>query len=126
MSGRRSGEPSGCSTGAILASRRSDRSATASADCVAVAFAAIAVALASSDTATMAAAVTAGISHAVPTATIPTAGRCPTTTTAASSATTSAPTAAFGERRPYYQCNDSESEHEHSESRHVACLPWIF
>ena len=109
----------------MLAARRRDRCAATGADGVTAPT--IGVALSGSNT--MAAAVTAAIAPSVP------AGSGPTTASSASSAATAAPSAAtaaataapaapaFSERRTYGQGNHAESEHEHTKTRHVACLP---
>ena len=85
----------------MLAARCRDGCPTTGADCVAVSAPAIVITLAGSDVAAMAATV-------------------PTTRTAAASTSAAA---TLGDRRTYGQDNDSDSEHEHTECRHVACLP---
>src|SRR5262249_2366298 len=55
------------------------------------------------------------------------AGSCPASSAATSSTTaaTSTTAAALSQRRTYGQGNDSESEHEHTQDCHVACLPGL-
>jgi hypothetical protein len=65
---------------------------------------------------------------AIPTAVtipVPTTVTIPGSSTGSSTAatTTTATSAAFGQRRACRQSSDCESEHEHSESCHVARLP---
>lgn len=121
MARPRAGEPPGSGTGALVATRCRDRGSATGADGVtaAVTVAAIGVILAGSNTVTMAAALTAAIASSVP------AGSCPTSSAATSSTTTatSSTATALSQRRTYGQGNDSESEHEHTEDCHVACLP---
>src|SRR5215470_1902364 len=99
----------------MVATRCRDRCSTTGADGVTAAattVASIGVILAGSNAVTMAAA----IASSVP------AGSCPASS-AATSSTTAATAAALSQRRTYGQGNDSESEHEHTEDCHVACLP---
>jgi|SRR5215470_9247873 len=105
----------------MVATRCRDRCSATGADGVTAA-AAIGVILAGSNTVTMAAALTAAIASSVP------AGSCRASAAATSSTTaaTSTTATALSQRRTYGQSNDCESEHEHTESCHVACLPWIF
>jgi hypothetical protein len=114
------GEPPGSGTGAMLATRCRDRCPATGADGVTAAatVATIGVILAGSNTVTMAAALTAAIASSVP------PGSCPASSAATTStATTTSTAAALSQRRTYSQGNDSESEHEHTEDCHVACLP---
>ena len=122
MARPRAGESPRSGTGAMVATRCRDRCSTTGADCVTAAattVASIGVILAGSNAVTMAAALTAAIASSVP------AGSCPASSAATSSTTaaTSSTTAALSQRRTYGQGNDSESEHEHTEDCHVACLP---
>lgn len=93
----------------MLTARCCDRCPTAGADCVA---ARRPIAVTGSDTTTMAATTTDG--------SYPTAAAPPGTT---STSTTAATAATFGQRGTYRQGNDSESEHEHSDSCHVGPPP---
>ena len=81
---------------------------------------AIAVALADSNTVTMAVAMTAAITNTVTTSITITVAATGSSTATSSSTTASA---AFGQRRACRQSSDCESEHEHSESCHVAPPP---
>src|SRR5262245_8582472 len=104
----------------MVATRCRDRGSASGADGVTAAAATIGVILAGSNTVSMAAALTAAIASSVP------AGSCPASSSAATSSTTAASTAtaaALSQCRTYGQNNDSESEHEHTEDCHVACLP---
>jgi hypothetical protein len=92
----------------MLTARCCDRCPAAGADCVA---ARRPIAVTGSHTTTMAATTTDG---SYPTAAAP----CTTSTTATSTAA-----APFGQRGTYRQGNDSESEHEHSDSCHVGPPP---
>ena len=104
-----------------MATRCRDRCSTTGADGVTAAtttVASIGVILAGSNAVTMAAALTAAIASSVPASSGPAAT---STTTAATPSTATA--AALSQGRTYGQGNDSESEHEHTEDCHVACLP---
>ena len=88
---------------------------------------AISVALASGNTVTRAAALTAAITLTAAVAlTIArsVSSGSPATSTSCTAATAPSATA-LGECRTYGQGNNSESEHEHTDPRHVACLLWI-
>src|SRR5262245_12878541 len=105
----------------MVATRCRDRCSTTGADGVtagATTVASIGVILADSNTVTMAAALTAAIASSVPASSGPAAT---SSTTAATPSTATA--AALSQGRTYGQDNDSESEHEHTEDCHVACLP---
>ena len=125
MARPRAGESPRSGTGAMVATRCRDRCSTTGADGVTAAattVASIGIILAGSNAVTMAAALTAAIASSVP------AGSCPASSAATSSTTaaTSSTATALSQRRTYGQGNDSESEHEHTEDCHVACLPgWL-
>jgi len=104
-----------------VATRCRDRGSATGADGVTAAAATVGVILAGSNTVTMAAALTAAIASSVPAGSCPASSAATSSTTAATSTTATA--AALSQRRTYGQGNDSESEHEHTEDCHVACLP---
>src|SRR5215471_6164246 len=111
----------------MVATRCRDRGSTTGADGVtagATTVASIGVILADSNTVTMAAALTAAIASSVPASSGP-AATSSTTAATPSTATAATPStaAALSQGRTYGQGNDSESEHEHTEDCHVACLP---
>jgi len=108
----------------MLATRCRDRCSATGTDAVTAAatVATIGVILAGSDTVTMAAALTAAIASSVPAGSGPASSAATSSTATTTAATSSTATAALSQCRTYGQGNDSESEHEHTEDCHVACL----
>ncbi len=130
VSRRRGGEASRRGAGPMLATRCRDRCPATGADHVASP--AVAVALAGSNTVTMAAAVTAAITNTVTTSITITVASTVAATVAATGSSTAAPssgstapsaTPTVREGRGCRQGGHHQSEHEHSESCHVAAPP---